>query len=346
MTFRARRIWLVALWCVAVAPVSVLAQSNTPPMSAAQQALCSDIYVHCLQGATDPPRVSRFKDSVIIGQEKRDFDSYRLPLGLPTQQPRGAMDDKFAKQQDVEGQVTRTMYMAPFRSSPLLIYRSYADALTKAGFQTLFSCALSACRGNGPGLSLVYFWTGHWPLGGNSPGDEVRILVAKLARPTGDVYVDVCIFPLYSDPTRVIALVDEIETKPMEGGLVTVNAAELSNDISQTGHAAIYGIYFDTGKAEVKPESNATIAEISKLLTSNPTLKLHVVGHTDNVGTLASNMTLSKQRADAVVAALTSKYHVAPSRLDAAGVGPLAPVATNKTDDGRAKNRRVELVEQ
>jgi outer membrane protein OmpA-like peptidoglycan-associated protein len=132
----------------------------------------------------------------------------------------------------------------------------------------------------------------------------------------------------------------------MAAGEVTVNAAAMAADIAQSGHASIYGIYFDTGKSVLKPESDATLAEISKLLAADPALKLDVVGHTDNVGGLASNMTLSKQRADAVVAALVSKYRVSAARLQSAGVGPLAPVATNKTEDGRAKNRRVELVEQ
>jgi OOP family OmpA-OmpF porin len=298
-----------------------------------------------LPGATDPPIISRFKGSIIVGQEKSDFDSYRVPMGVPTMQPRGAMDDKFTKQQDVEGKVTRTMYFAPPNSSPLLVYRSYEDALKQAGFVTLFSCALSTCYGNVSGGNLAYFWTGHWPMGGNSLGDP-RILVAKLSRPAGDVYVALLSAPVGSDPSRVYTFVDEIEIKPITGGLVTVNAAALATDISQTGHATIYGIYFDTGKAELKPESGATLSEISKLLAANASLKLHVVGHTDNVGTLASNMTLSKQRADAVVAALVSKYHVAAARLDAAGVGPLAPVGSNDTDDGRVKNRRVELVKQ
>jgi OOP family OmpA-OmpF porin len=299
-----------------------------------------------LPGAADPPTISRFKGSIIVGQEKRDFDSYRLPLGTPTEQPRGAMDDKFKKQQDVEGKVTRTMYLAPPNSSPLLVYRNYEDALKQAGFTTMFSCALNACSSNGPGLRLAYFWTDHWPMGGNSLGDEVRILVSKLSRPAGDVYVALCSAPISSDPSRVYTFVDVIEAKPISTGLVTVNAAALADDITQTGHASIYGIYFDTGKAELKPESDATLTEISKLLTVNAALRLHVVGHTDNVGTLASNMTLSKQRADAVVAALVSQYHVAGGRLDAAGVGPLAPVGSNDTEDGRAKNRRVELVKQ
>lgn len=107
-----------------------------------------------------------------------------------------------------------------------------------------------------------------------------------------------------------------------------------------------YGIYFDTGKAVLKPESNATLTEISKLLAANAPLKLHVAGHTDNVGTMDANMLLSKQRADAVVAALVSQFHVAPARLLSAGVGPLSPVASNKSEDGRAMNRRLELVEQ
>jgi OOP family OmpA-OmpF porin len=126
----------------------------------------------------------------------------------------------------------------------------------------------------------------------------------------------------------------------------TVSAAALANDIAQTGHAAVYGIYFDAGKAELKPQSDPTLAEIGKLLTANAQLKLFVIGNTNNVGGLTANLVLSKQRADAVVAALVARYRVAPARLRASGIGPLAPVATNRTEEGRARNRRVELVEQ
>jgi outer membrane protein OmpA-like peptidoglycan-associated protein len=132
----------------------------------------------------------------------------------------------------------------------------------------------------------------------------------------------------------------------MEGDLVTTDAAAIAGDITTTGHAAIYGIYFDTGKAEVKPESDAALKEIAKMLQGNAGLKLMVVGHTDAVGALAANMDLSKRRAEAVAQMLSTKYGVATVRLQAQGAGPLAPVASNKTEDGRAKNRRVELVEQ
>ena len=127
---------------------------------------------------------------------------------------------------------------------------------------------------------------------------------------------------------------------------VIADAAALSKDVKATGHVAIYGIHFDTGKAEVKPTSEAALKEVAKLLGSDPQLKLLVVGHTDGVGQLEANMKLSQARAESVVKVLSSKHGIAAARLTAQGAGPIAPVATNRTEDGRAKNRRVELVEQ
>jgi OOP family OmpA-OmpF porin len=127
---------------------------------------------------------------------------------------------------------------------------------------------------------------------------------------------------------------------------VTADAKFMAEGIGSTGHVAIYGIYFDFNKSDVKPESEPALQEISKLLSGNPNLKVFVVGHTDNVGGVDYNMKLSQARADAVVKVLTTKYKVNPQRLKAYGVGQLAPVAPNKTEEGRAKNRRVELVEQ
>jgi len=127
---------------------------------------------------------------------------------------------------------------------------------------------------------------------------------------------------------------------------VTADAKFMADGISSTGHVAIYGIYFDFNKSDVKPESDPALQEINKLLSNNPNLKVFIVGHTDNVGGVDYNMKLSQTRADAVVKALTTKYKVNPQRLKAYGVGQLAPVAPNKTEEGRAKNRRVELVEQ
>lgn len=126
---------------------------------------------------------------------------------------------------------------------------------------------------------------------------------------------------------------------------VTANAELMATGLKGTGHIALYGIYFDTDQSQLKPESAPALAEIAKLLKSEPSLELYVVGHTDNQGAFDHNIKLSHARAAAVVAALTKKG-VAANRLKPFGAGPTSPVAANDTDQGRAKNRRVELVAQ
>ncbi|MDD5562785.1 MAG: OmpA family protein [Thermoanaerobaculaceae bacterium] len=125
---------------------------------------------------------------------------------------------------------------------------------------------------------------------------------------------------------------------------IVADAKAFANDLNTTGHAAVYGIYFDTNKAEIKAESAQAIGEIAKLLQADPGLKLFVVGHTDGTGGVESNLKLSQERAQAVIEALVSGHGVAAARLRPFGNGPFAPVATNATEEGRAKNRRVELV--
>lgn len=127
---------------------------------------------------------------------------------------------------------------------------------------------------------------------------------------------------------------------------VVATAEVMNKDIMASGHVSIYGIYFDTAKSEIKPESEAAIAEIAKLLQNNPALKVYVVGHTDNVGPFEANMKLSRDRAESVARELSGTYHVASDRLKPQGVASLAPVGSNDSEDGRQKNRRVELVKQ
>ncbi len=136
-----------------------------------------------------------------------------------------------------------------------------------------------------------------------------------------------------------------VEKEIMEQEVVA-DAEALRAGIDRTGHVAVYGIYFDTDKAVIKPQSQAALKEIAKLLQGNPGLNVHVVGHTDMVGALAHNMQLSQARAAAVVEALVADHGIARDRLAPGGVGPLAPVAPNDTDAGRALNRRVELVKK
>ena len=133
-----------------------------------------------------------------------------------------------------------------------------------------------------------------------------------------------------------------IERQAMQQHVVA-DAAAFGNDLKATGHVAVHGIYFDTGKAVLKPESAPALQEVAKPLGADPSLKLWVVGHTDSVGEIEGNMKLAQARAEVVVTAVTTTHGIAATRLKGYGLGPLAPVASNDTDDGRAKNRRVEV---
>lgn len=304
--------------CLAIS-VSLCLLSLASPLTHAQDA----------KGSKDHPLISRYPGSTLEEYKQKAFDEYELPISNVT-------DGKYEKTQHVEGKLTAIYYTTPEGRSALEVYRNYESALKNGGFQTLFSCAKTC--GNAPP-------NGSFPLDdafGNYAADT-RYLAAKLTRDAGDVYVALWVYDSTFDIKTFLAVV---ESRPMQTGLVTVNAAALAGDITRTGHASVYGIYFDTGKADVKPESDAALKEIGKLLQQNAQLKLYVVGHTDNQGTLEMNMDLSKRRADAVLAALTTKYGVAAARLRAVGDGPSAPVASNDSEEGRAKNRRVELVKQ
>ena len=149
-----------------------------------------------------------------------------------------------------------------------------------------------------------------------------------------------------STPAKVEIKPAVVESKPAVVESKPVDSATLKSNLASTGKVNIYGIHFDFDKADIKPESKAQLDEIAKLLTATPILKLRVTGHTDNKGTADHNQALSKRRADAIVAALVANYGIAADRLTSAGLGASIPVATNDTDQGRALNRRVELIEQ
>ena len=124
---------------------------------------------------------------------------------------------------------------------------------------------------------------------------------------------------------------------------LSADASALGDEIARSGHVAVYGIHFATGQATIEPDSEQTLNEIVKLLAGSPALKLRVEGYTDNIGQAAANQALSDRRARAVMAWLTG-HGVDASRLAAKGLGQADPVGENATEDGRARNRRVELV--
>jgi outer membrane protein OmpA-like peptidoglycan-associated protein len=196
--------------------------------------------------------------------------------------------------------------------SPLQTARNYQNALTKIGGVVLFDEVA--------------------PGGGQTS--------MKLVRGAAEVWVQVRIGDSGNNYHVTI-----VEKGAMQQQVVA-SAETWKSDIHATGHAAVYGIHFDTNMSDVKPESKAALDEIAKLLGKDPALKLFVVGHTDGTGAVDANMKLSQARAESVVRALTGSYGIAPARLRGQGVGPFAPIASNDSEAGRAKNRRVELVKQ
>jgi len=175
-------------------------------------------------------------------------------------------------------------------------------------------------------------------LGGKTLLSDGRVYHGKIEKNKGVTYISAEAFNEGRDYTLII-----VENKPMEDE-VSIDAAALNQGISETGKIAVYGIYFDSGKSVIKPESKPTIDEIVKMLQQSPKLKIFIVGHTDSDGSVESNMKLSSDRAAAVVKALTENG-ISASRLKSSGVGPYCPVESNHTEEGKAKNRRVELVE-
>jgi outer membrane protein OmpA-like peptidoglycan-associated protein len=127
---------------------------------------------------------------------------------------------------------------------------------------------------------------------------------------------------------------------------IVADPKAMGDDIERTGRVAIYGIYFDTNSDKIKPESNPSLTAIAELLKTKSSLNVYVVGHTDMTGDFDHNMKLSENRAKSVVDALVKDYGISVKRLIGKGVGPLSPVSTNKTDEGKQINRRVELVER
>jgi OmpA-OmpF porin, OOP family len=175
--------------------------------------------------------------------------------------------------------------------------------------------------------------------GGKILGGDERRMAAEIRKEgtlTG-VYVEA-----FNDGMKYSLTIVESQTMQQE---VVADAKAMRNDLADTGKTIVYGIYFDTASATIKPTSEPALVEIVKLLNGSPALKVYVVGHTDNVGSLESNLKLSSDRAASVVKAITARG-VAASRLKSAGVGPYSPVASNDTDGGKAKNRRVEFVKQ
>lgn len=327
-----------------------------------------------LSGARDPAGVARYEGSLIVDYQAGAYDELALPLSVlePVEsEQRDGMNNQLYAAKDLrtlEGRLTRVSYLLPAGRTPLEALRNYQQAIEEGGGKTLYTCKDEACGGDvtsgadhGGGrqglldllfprgkIAAVAF--GNAACAVTTARADQRYLAAQLDANGAQTHVAVLIWTAKDDlyckafDGRTIALVVTLEAKPREQKMVTLKASDLGSAIASGGKVALYGILFDFDQAAIKPDSATQIAEIAALLKADPALKLMVAGHTDNVGGAAHNLDLSKRRADAVVAALVAQHGIAVERLLAQGMGSGSPLASNDSEEGRAKNRRVELV--
>ena len=259
-------------------------------------------------GSKDYPGLSRIPGYYILEYSETGFDSFTFQV------KEGNKD----KQETIEGHLYKIRYdfgggdASQLPASAMQILRNYQNAARAAGGKIVFEA------GGGDDRTT----TVHFVKGDKETWLEVHAL---------------------SSADKVIFL-NIIEKQALKQE-VTMDAATMASGLSDSGRIAVAGILFDTGKSELMSESEPALVEVAKLLTENPTLRVYVVGHTDMMADLNANLKLSQARAQSVVTALVSKHGISAARLIPFGNGPYAPVASNKTDEGRAKNRRVELVE-
>lgn len=306
-------------------------------------------------GARDYPGLPRFRGSSIIGYQALAFDSFQLPTG-PAERD-ASSNWQIPSALRLEGKVTGYVYALPPGTATLEVFRNYQEALQAAGFTTLFACDDDDACGDGGILAQRVYAGSHIMQNRGLRtaqaamyGSDIHFLSAKRTTDGRDTYVSLLVAKESvmsgRDQDSVSVILHLIEPKPMNSSMVFVDAAKMAADITSTGHVALYGIFFDTDSAVVKPESDPALREIAALLNRQPGLRVYIVGHTDTQGGYDYNMGLSARRSRAVSEVLASRYGVAADRMRTAGVGFLSPVATNGTDEGRAKNRRVELVRE
>lgn len=259
-----------------------------------------------LGGAKDHPLLSRYPASHIT-EYQQNYNAVEFATGT---------QDGVPQRQAVEGQATQILYFhdsAESQPSPLQLIRNYQNAIKLIGGEVLYE-----------------------RLPSDGDGGETTLKVTSAGK---DIWVRV--EPgIYSAPTQSYSL-RLVEVEAMQQ---VVSANQLLDELNRNGFIALY-INFDTGKADLKADGQATVKEIVSMLGSAPDLKIAIEGHTDNVGQPADNKALSERRAQSVMAAIVAAG-IPAERLQSAGFGQERPVADNRSEEGRAKNRRVELVKQ
>lgn len=303
-----------------------------------------------VENSKDYPLLSRFEGAIIEFYKETKWGTYKLPV-----------DDKgkinFNSPMILKGKVTRIQYSVSPDNNPEYVLHNYIQAFKNAGFTVLLSAANEElgvgersqdwnARYYGPGDA--YFTNalnnGRFGLKHRIPNwkAEQAFIVANGEKDGKSIYISVY---AVNHGSYTLINQDVIGVEAPKTGMVTAKK-EISKGIETDGHIAIYGIYFKTGQSEIKAGSGAALKNIAGYINSVEGKKFIIVGHTDNTGDFSANRTLSENRAKSVMNELISKYGVKAEQISAYGVSSLAPVASNSTDEGKAKNRRVEIVEQ
>jgi outer membrane protein OmpA-like peptidoglycan-associated protein len=292
---------------------------------------------------TDHPMFSRYPGSRIKDYRQLEFARTELAAGIADNNKR-AEPTKRA----FEGKTTTIIYELVGPQSALQVVRNYEQAFGRAGLKPLFSCFNETC---GTRLSIALFRDNDKePLYRSMQYDSINHensdfgYVSAVGTRNGAPFAAGVFVGRIRTMDRVYIGLDIVEVEPMKTDQIVVDLNQLTTDIREQGKVVLSGIYFDTDKDVVKPESEQALRAISDYLQKNPQQQFFVVGHSDTAGAYEHNVELSRRRAQAVVTALTSKYAAAKPRLTAVGIGPVAPAGKNANDADRARNRRVELV--
>lgn len=292
-----------------------------------------------LAGGKDHPMISRYEGSVLYTYGESSLAQARL-IDRENGQPVA---------RSVEGRINNRLYWAPKGTSALEIFRNYQQSLQAAGFETMFSCETQQCEKQNVQNKVKEFpRVAKWVEtdatvdatfdSGIQPA--FHYLSARKQAGAGFIYVQVAM----AGAGRVRQFVQVIEPAQAALGKVAVDAKAIGAGLQRDGKIALYGVNFDTNKAVLRADSAPQLESMAEALKAQPGMKFLIVGHTDNQGDIDANLALSQKRAQAVVEALTGKYAIPAARLSARGVASFAPVSTNASEEGRSRNRRVELV--
>ncbi|MET0534247.1 MAG: OmpA family protein [Steroidobacter sp.] len=295
------------------------------------------------QQGTDHPMFSRYPGSEIIAHRQQQFARTQFATGFPNKSKPAEPTQK-----TFEGKTTTLIYQLTGPQSALEVLRNYEQALGRAGLKTLLSCFNQTC-GNQLGIAL-FRDNDKEPLYRTMRYDSINTETADFGyvSATGTangapLSASVFVGRIRTGDSVYVGL-DIVEGEAMKTDQIVVDLNKLTQDIREQGKVVLSGIYFDTDKDIVKPESEQALQAILQYLQKNPQQNFFVVGHSDTAGSYEHNVDLSRRRAQAVVTSLIGKYAAAKPRLTPVGIGPVSPAGTNANDAGRARNRRVELV--